>query len=197
MHTENRSSWESHSFWLRSSRIKSPLGSPAASRDSVSSLAWNSTFFTRSVMRLVSHRQMRASAGRQLKADAGGVSPGSSAAGSTRAESRFLVRRWVVVSKDPRESISSSKNSQRTGSSIRGENTSRMPPRRANWPTPSTWSQRVYPAATSRRGSSERSHRPPISRVRALSRSRWAGAVFWRRPSAVQTTSRPSPFARA
>ena len=60
--------------------------------------------------------------------------------------SRFRVRRWVPGSKAPMESISSSKNSHRTGCSIRGENTSRMPPRRANCPTPSTCWQRVYPA---------------------------------------------------
>ena len=58
--------------------------------------------------------------------------------GSSRAASTLAVRRWVPGSKVPMESISSSKNSQRTGCSIRGEKTSRMPPRRANCPTPST-----------------------------------------------------------
>ena len=38
----------------------------------------------------------------------------------------------VPGSKVPMESISSSKNSQRTGCSISGEKTSRMPPRKAN-----------------------------------------------------------------
>lgn len=45
-----------------------------------------------------------------------GVSSGrSSAAGRSRAEDTFSVRRWVPGSNRPRESISSSKNSHRTG----------------------------------------------------------------------------------
>ena len=50
----------------------------------------------------------------------------TSAAGSSSAEETFSVLRWVPGSKAPRESISSSKNSHRTGFSISGENTSRI-----------------------------------------------------------------------
>ena len=68
--------------------------------------------------------------------------------GSVSAAGRIVqrpicsVRRWVETSKRPMESISSPQNSMRTGSVSEGEKKSRMPPRRANWPGPSTCVQR-------------------------------------------------------
>ena len=95
------------------------------------------------------------------------------------------------------ESISSSKNSHRTGWSIRGENTSRMPPRRANWPTPSTCWQRVYPADTRRSASSFRSARAPTSSVSAREWSSLGGSVRAHNASAVATVTAASPRERA
>ena len=121
----------------------------------------------------------------------------TSAAGSSRAVSTLAVRRWVPGSKVPMESISSSKNSHRTGWSIRGENTSRMPPRRANCPTPSTCSHRVYPAESRASASAFRSARPPTVSVTARLFSSSGGMVRAISASAVVTTTCGSRWARA
>ena len=121
----------------------------------------------------------------------------TSPAGSSSAESTLALRRWVPGSKVPMESISSSKNSQRTGCSIRGEYTSRMPPRRANWPTPSTCSQRTYPAESSLSASVFRSTRPPISSVMAKDFINSGGIVRAIRASAVTTAALTFPWASA
>lgn len=52
---------------------------------------------------------------RQMGKPAGGQPRSTSAAGSSSAADTFSVRRWVPGSNSPRESISSSKNSHRTG----------------------------------------------------------------------------------
>ena len=65
-----------------------------------------------------------------------------SAAGRTLQRSRLSVRRWLAVSKLDMESISSPQNSTRRGWAREGEKKSSMPPRRENWPGPSTWAAR-------------------------------------------------------
>ena len=154
----------------------------AASAVSSSRRAWVPCFRAR---RFTAASSRRAACSAWPSCQAGSTS----AAGSSRASRRFSTRRWVAVSKMPRESISSSKNSQRTGCSIPGENTSRMPPRRANCPGPSTWSHRVYPAPASRRARSPRSHRWPTARVRTVRSSTRGGMHRCTRASGVVTTT--------
>ena len=74
----------------------------------------------------------------QSRSDGGSTS----AAGSTVSVLMFFVRRCVDTSNSPMASTSSSKNSTRTGAQS-GDQMSRMPPRRANCPTPSTVSART------------------------------------------------------
>ena len=62
----------------------------------------------------------------------------NSVAGSSASSLTVPTLRWSVGSKARRESISSPKNSIRTGSDADGGNTSTMPPRRANSPRPAT-----------------------------------------------------------
>ena len=84
------------------------------------------------------------------RAAASPASPSStnvnSTAGLSAASCRFSIERCVVASKLRMESISSSNHSTRTGAVRFGANTSRMPPRTANSPRPSTFSTREYPA---------------------------------------------------
>ena len=111
-----------------------------------------------------------------------------SAAGRKTAVEIFSVRRWVAGSNSPMVSISSPQNSVRTGASAAGENTSSRLPRRANCPGPSTWSHRVYPAATRRRDSCPRSQLSPRDRVSAVCSSSSGGRVRCSNPSTVATT---------
>ena len=121
----------------------------------------------------------------------------TSPAGRRTQWSRWAVRRWVTGSKRPMESISSPQNSMRMGRSRPGEYTSRMPPRRANWPTPSTWSQRVYPAEVRKSASWSRWQSSPTARVRQAVRNRSGGMVRWSMPSTVATSTGQSPRSRA
>ena len=159
-----------------------PLRSRSASSRSVWTMASVFCFFASFSARAAS---CSARPGRPPGAQWGSTS----AAGSSSASRRFSTRRWVAASNMPRESISSSKNSQRTGCSMPGENTSRMPPRRANCPGPSTWSQRVYPAPASRRARAFRSHCWPTARVSAVRSSTWGGMHRCTRASGVVTTT--------
>ncbi len=69
--------------------------------------------------------------------------------------------RWSVGSNARSESISSPKNSIRTGSDADGGNTSTIPPRRANSPRPATSSTGVYPRSKSSARSGSRPMRVP------------------------------------
>ena len=53
------------------------------------------------------------------------------------------TRRWVSTLKVEMVSTSSPQNSTRKGSGIWGGKKSKMPPRRENWQTPSTWPARA------------------------------------------------------
>jgi hypothetical protein len=68
---------------------------------------------------------------------------GVSVSGSSRASSSGAAERCVSGSNFRIDSISSPKNSNRTGRSASGEYTSRIPPRRVNCPGISTMSMRV------------------------------------------------------
>ena len=87
-------------------------------------------------------------------------------------------------------SSSSSKNSQRTGLSGPGEKISRIPPRRANCPAPSTCWARTYPAAMSRAVSAVTSYCCPTSSVKAVCRSTSGGRHSWAMAAAVATMTR-------
>ena len=127
-----------------------------------------------------------------------GVNWGStSAAGRISASLMFWMRRWVSGSKKPMASISSPKNSTRTGFWWAGEKKSRMPPRRANWPTPSTCWHRAYPAAVRVSVRSFRSWASPMRITWAAWVSRVLGMVRWRRASTVHTSRGHSPAASA
>ena len=120
----------------------------------------------------------------------------SSDAGSTVSAWRFFTRRWVFTAKSPMLSSSSSKNSHRTGCSASGGNTSRMPPRTANCPGPSTWSHRLYPAAARCPASAVTSYCPPTSSVKAAFSSTSCGMHRCTMPSTAATTMAAPPAMR-
>ena len=139
-----------------------PSTAPFSMRVFTSSPSCHSQFRPRSATRLDSDRHTTASGGRWWAAVArvlyrAGRSRSdsrchwpfssrtgrSSLTGRNSARSSLPVRRWEDTSNSPMESTSRSQNSTRTGLSMPGENTSKIPPRRANWPTPSTCWHRV------------------------------------------------------
>ena len=94
-------------------------------------------------------------------------------------------------------STSSPKNSARTGCGADGENTSRMPPRSANCPTPSTSVVREYPAAVSRASKSSISNTAPGRSVMDAENSVARGIVRRESASNDATTTFACPVASA
>jgi hypothetical protein len=68
---------------------------------------------------------------------------GCSSSGRISASGTFTIDRWVSTSKRRMDSISSPKNSMRSGLALSAPNTSRIPPRIENSPTAPTGSSRI------------------------------------------------------
>ena len=119
----------------------------------------------------------------------------ASAAGSITHSSMCSVRRWLDISKCAIESISSPQNSIRTGSVSCGEKKSRMPPRRAYWPGPSTCSVREYPQLMSAVSTSSGGYVPPSFISNAALRSAAGGSVLCTKPETDAAHTRLSPLA--
>ena len=74
---------------------------------------------------------------------------------------------------------------------------STMSPRTLNWPGPSTWLRRTYPAANSRATSASRLYTMPGLRVRVFFRNSSRGTVYCNRASAGTHTACSRPPANA
>ncbi len=121
-----------------------------------------------------------------------GVSGGNrnSPAGSTTAWATAPVERWSAGSNARRESISSPKNSARTGSDWPGGNRSTMPPRLANSPRPPTSVTASYPRSISSRSSRSWGRRAPRRRTSGAAGKASDGRVRWSRAWGLVTRMR-------
>ena len=114
----------------------------------------------------------------------------ASEAGVTRISSSRSWLRWLMQSKVRRESTSSSKNSMRIPSRPAGGYRSRIAPRRANWPLPSTMFTRSYPIRVSRAARVPSPTRSPGFRVKQAARKISGSPMRCIIASALVTSSR-------
>ena len=104
------------------------------------------------------------------------------------------ILRWVTGSKIPIWSISSPKNSNRTGLSFCTGKISKIPPRKLNCPFPSTISHRWYPARVRKSSSACRSYACPYCSVIVRESNTSRGMVYCIKASGVVNTTCTVPL---